>query len=172
MHRRLTLFTVLFLAAPAALADPSDTQIAQALLTEIRQLRQDLQATAATVQRVQIVMYRLQAQAVQVEHATQRLDNARAQCTQAQRMQKTLAAQIENAEKQEREAENPVERKNAERVLSILRSSAQESVDQEQHCQGEQADADSQFRAEQARRSDLQDQLERLDTLLAAYGKK
>lgn len=172
MHSRLLLFMAVLLATPATLADPTDTQIAQALLNEIHQLRQDLQATAATVQRVQIIMYRLQAQAALVERATQRVDNARGQCTQAQQMQKSFAEQMETAEEQKREAATPVQQKNAEKFLSRLRSSAQDSADQEQQCHMEQAEADSQFRAEQARMNDLQDQLDRLDALLAAYGKK
>jgi hypothetical protein len=70
------------------------------MLTEIRQLRHDLQTTAATIQRVQIVMYRLQAEAALMDRATQRLDQARAGCSQGQMQRKRLAAQIEQAETQ------------------------------------------------------------------------
>ena len=54
---------VLFFAAAlttAAQTPSSDSPVLQALLTEIRQLRQDLQTTAAAIQRVQIVMFRVQ----------------------------------------------------------------------------------------------------------------
>ena len=50
---------VMATAACAQTASP-DTQALQALVTEIRQLRQDMQATTIVTQRVQIVLYRLQ----------------------------------------------------------------------------------------------------------------
>ena len=55
---RCTLMLVLTLVArpgPAAVqAVSSDSQIAQPMLTEIRELRQDLRNMAATIQRVQM----------------------------------------------------------------------------------------------------------------------
>ena len=47
-------------AQTAAQTASPDTQALQALVTEIRQLRLDLQATTIATQRVQIVLYRLQ----------------------------------------------------------------------------------------------------------------
>ena len=55
-----------------------DSQLTQALLAVIRQLRQDPQNTAAIIQRVQIVMYRVQTGEPRLNRATERLDNARA----------------------------------------------------------------------------------------------
>jgi hypothetical protein len=43
---------------------------------------------------------------------------------------------------------------------------------QAQQCQGEQADAEAQFRLEQAKMSELENQLEQLDRVLAGEGKK
>jgi hypothetical protein len=41
---------------------PSESQTLQALLLEVRQLRQDLQTTTVAAQRAQILLYRLQGQ--------------------------------------------------------------------------------------------------------------
>ena len=80
MHRALLLLSTPLLLTAAAFAQTAspDTQLTQALIAEIHQLRQDLQTTAVTIQRVQIVMYRLQTEASLLYRATERLDNARA----------------------------------------------------------------------------------------------
>ena len=56
---------------------PGDSQTLQALLSEVRQLRQDLQTTTIAGQRAQILIYRLQGQEAAVARASQRLDEAR-----------------------------------------------------------------------------------------------
>jgi hypothetical protein len=43
---------------------------------------------------------------------------------------------------------------------------------QDQQCRVEQADAEAQFRTEQAKMDDLQNQLDNLDKVLAAQGRK
>jgi chromosome segregation ATPase len=170
MHRTLTFGLALFLKAAFAQTPLPDSQATQSVLTEIRQLRHDLQTMAATIQRVQIVMYRLQAEAALSDRATQRLDQARAGCSQGQMRRKGLAAQIEQAETRKRNAQNPSDQKAAEEMLSNLKASAEMWASQEQECQVEQSEAESQFRAEQAKMTDLQAQLEKLDRLLAGSG--
>jgi chromosome segregation ATPase len=145
-------------------------QVADSLLAEIRALRLDLWDTAAAIQRVQIVMYRLQAQWAAVEKATGRLDMARGQCRAAEDGQKRTAAQIEQMKKMK--GQSGVEQKNIEEALVNLQAAMEMSATQAQECQGEQADAESQFRVEQAKMSELESQLERLDQVLAAAGRK
>jgi hypothetical protein len=48
---------------------PSESQTLQALLLEVRQLRQDLQTTTVAAQRAQILLYRLQGQEAAVARA-------------------------------------------------------------------------------------------------------
>jgi chromosome segregation ATPase len=142
-------------------------QVTDSLLAEIRALRLDLRDTAAAIQRVQIVMYRLQAQWSAVEKATGRLDMARGQCKAAQDQQKFTAVRIEEMKKQ-----SGGELKNAEQMISQLQSAMEMAAVQAQECQGEQADAEAQFRLEQAKMSELENQLERLDQVLAGVGRK
>ena len=167
MHRTLTYGLAMFLNGPFAQTLLPDSQATQSVLTEIRQLRHDLQITAATIQRVQIVMYRLPAEAALMDRATQRLDQARAGCSQGQMQRKRLAAQIEQAETRTRNVQNPSDQKAAEEILSNLKASDEIWLSQEQECQIEQTEAETQFRAEQAKMNDLQAQLDKLDRLLA-----
>src|SRR5947209_12840785 len=124
MHR--ASFFALTALATAALASarpafaqtaPPDSQLTQALLTEIRQLRQDLQTTAITIQRVQIVMYRLQAAATLMTRATQRVDDARSKCTEMQSHRKAVAFETERAAERLQNTQEPLLRKNLEEQL-------------------------------------------------------
>jgi hypothetical protein len=124
MRRILICFAALLLRTTGVVADttPLDSQMTQAVLTEIRQLRQDLQATAAVIQRVQIVVYRIQAEESKLDRATQRLETAREVCKSHEMQRKYLATQIERAEASKRSAQNASDRQAAEEILARLRS--------------------------------------------------
>lgn len=173
MHGSLTGLLALLLISGGAVAQPSpaDTQVTQSLLVEVRQLRNDLHSAAATIQRVQIVMYRLQSEASVLDRATQRLDQARATCSQAEMQRKMFKSRIEEAEAAQG-SQNPAEQKAAEQMLANLKSGLEMSADEEQQCQAERADAENQLRSEQAKMNDLEDQLDKLDKLLAGYASK
>ena len=173
MRLKLICFAVLLLrTSGAAQSASADSQMTQAMLAEVHQLRQDLQSAAATIQRVQIAMYRLQAQAALLDRATQRLEQARAGCTGTQWQRKTVITEIEQAEARKRNSHSSSDQSAAEVQLSQLKSSLEQLASQEQQCQIEQADAETQFQAEQAKMNDLQDQLDKLDKGLAGYGRK
>jgi chromosome segregation ATPase len=145
----------------------TDAQLTQALLTEIRQLRQDLQTTAATIQRIQIVMFRLQTQSAIMSRATQRLDEARNRCTNAQNQIKMMAGEIQRQQDRLRTTQNPAEQKQAEDTLSRFKSQVEMFTNDEQQCHAREADADTQYRSERAKMSELEDQLDKLDKVLA-----
>jgi hypothetical protein len=167
---RFTVYLVLALAEATAFAETGSEE--SKMLSEVCQLRQDLQAAAATIQRVQIAMYRLQIEASQLDRATQRLEQARAACTGGQSQKKMTDWQIEQAEGRRRNAQSVSDRNAAEELLTQLRASAEQLASQEQQCQIEEAEAQTQFQAEQAKMNGLQDQLEKLDKVLAGVGTK
>ena len=152
-------FTV---AISFAQTQSQDTQLTQALLTELRQLRQDLQTTAATIQRVQLVMFRMQTAAQSLSRATQRLDDARNRCSYVQPQRKMLTGQLEQAETRQRAAPVPDPRVADPRQDEIarLKSNLEMMAVQEQQCQTNLIDVETQLRTEQAKMSELQDQFE------------
>jgi chromosome segregation ATPase len=158
---------VLMAVAAAAQAPSPESQATQALLAEVRQLRQDLYATATTIQRVQIVMYRLQAEGAELNRAAQRLDEARVRCSQTQMQRKWLAAQIQMTEGRRRDSQNAADQKAAEAMLVQLKSNDDALTDAEQQCRPGEIDAETQLRAEQAKMNELQDKLDKLDRALA-----
>lgn len=58
----LALVVLVFSPAAGAQTAPNDSQTLQSILKEIQKLREDLQATAVTVRRTEILLYRVQMQ--------------------------------------------------------------------------------------------------------------
>jgi hypothetical protein len=172
--RVLTIILIaLFLAVTAfAQTAPNDSQMTQTLINEIRQLRLDLQATAAVVQRAQILMYRLQVESGLLSRATQRLDDTRRTCSNLQSNIKSYNMQIEQYETRARASQVPTEARNFEDNANRMKAMLAQLTNEEQQCQPRQIDAQSQQQIEQSRVDDLQSQLERLDKLLAGVGMK
>jgi chromosome segregation ATPase len=148
---------------------PSEAPATQAMLAEIRQLRSDLQTAAITIQRVNIVIFRLQAQSSVLDRLTQKVDQVREQCEQAQTNQKMFAAQLEASEADRGGIKDPASPRIFEQSVADLKSALAGLAAEVPRCQAEQAEAESQLRSEQNKMSDLQDQLEKLDKALAAY---
>jgi len=137
------------LLTDAPFGGDEDSQVAQTVLDEIRAFRLELRNTAATIQRLQIVMYRLQAQGAILDRATNRLEMVRGTCTQARDQQKLTAAELEQMKKQS--WPNGVDQKAVEQSISQMQSTMEMWASRAQLCQGEQADAEAQFRVEHQR---------------------
>src|SRR5438034_9458233 len=86
---------------------PGDSQTLQALLSEVRQLRQDLQTTTIAGQRAQILIYRLQGQEAAVARASQRHDDARDKLARIQDERKHVASDVKQTEDFINNTENP-----------------------------------------------------------------
>src|SRR5207253_319672 len=146
---------------------PGDSQTLQALLSEVRQLRQDLQTTTIAGQRAQILIYRLQGQEAAVARASQRLEEAREKLARIQDERKHVAADVKLQEDFTSNMENPpTQRKELEGVVARSKTRLESLESQEQQLQTREIDAEQQLRAEEVRLSDLRDQLERLDKAL------
>jgi chromosome segregation ATPase len=169
----ILILAALLIASPALAQTASpDTQLTQTMLTEIRQLRQDLQTAAATIQRVQIVMYRLQFQTAVVNNAEQRADAAHGMCAQVQQQQKMWSAQIEQAEARLRNAQNPAEKQAFDGQLLMFKRNLDGLTTEAQMCPAKEAEAETQLRTEQAKMNDLDAQLDKLDKVLSSLGAK
>ena len=166
----LILSGLVFVLAASAQSPPPDSQ--QTMLAEIRQLRQDLQAAAATIQRVQIVMFRIQAQSALLNSATDRAEQTHAQCANAQQQQANRQNEVQQAEARLRNAQNPAQKEAAEEQLENWKQSLSEYRTETQLCPVREAEAQTQLRNEQAKMNDLEAQLEKLDKLLSGLGAK
>jgi uncharacterized protein (DUF342 family) len=166
------VFVLVIAGAAAAQTPTPDTLALQALVTEIRQLRQDLQATTIVTQRVQIVLYRLQTQTALATRASSRLEDARASFVNAQSETKRVTGFIPLMEEDTKSTQDAAQRKAKEETLAQTKVNLERLAAREQSFQSLAIDAESQYRAEQGKLADLQDQLDRLDKLLDGLSRK
>src|SRR6266478_1997005 len=132
----VALSHLLFSAACFGQTTPGDSQTLQALLSEVRQLRQDLQTTTIAGQRAQILIYRLQGQEAAVARASQRLDEAREKLARIQDERKHVATDIKQHENFMGNTENPpTQRKEVEGVLPRLKTRLESLENEEQQRQ-------------------------------------
>lgn len=169
----LVLGQLLGAAACFGQSAPNDSQTLQNLLSEIRQLRQELQQTAISSQRVQILLYRLHGQEAAVARASQRLDEAREMLSGAQAERKHLAAEIKQHEEFINNRDNSqTQRKELEDRLPAEKTRLESFENMEQQQQLRESEAEQELRAEGAKLNDLRDQLDRLDKALESAGRR
>ena len=165
------VFSLLLFSSPAfGQTTPTDSQTLQALLTEIRQLRQDLQTAAMGARRAQILIHRLYVQEAIVARTSQSLDEAKSELAQFEARKKWETIQIKNYEDRRDRAQNSAERKQFDDAISSLKSQMETRATEEQEAQAKQAELEGQLRIEQAKLDQLQDELDRLDKSVMSAG--
>jgi chromosome segregation ATPase len=173
MSDMIRRWLLILLAAPA-FAQTTDGVLTQTLINEIRALRQQLEATNITSQRVQIALFRLQSQTTIVNTAQQRMDAARAHLVEAQNERQRMAGIAHSIEEQAGSITDPNEKKAVQQRVVEFKVQLESVAAREASLQSAAVDAESQLRSEQARLSDLQSLLDRLDKALGdlASGKR
>jgi len=133
MHRFSLLLGAL-LAAPAAFGQASltDSQTLQALLSEVRQLRQELQTNSANELRTQILFFRLQSQQTAVARASQRAEDARTKLAETQTTRKKAEAEAKDIQDRLEHIENMADRKEFEGMNRYYKDRLEELAAEEQ----------------------------------------
>src|SRR4051794_18692481 len=131
----MRIFVFLIGSLAFAQATPGDTPALKALLEEVHQLRVDLQSTAVTMQRVQIVLYRLQSQTAMITRAASKLEGARGQLTYNQSEKRNVMVRLQQMEDGLRNTQNPVERKNLEDASPQMKARMESLAAEEQRLQ-------------------------------------
>ena len=170
--RSTLLFGALVLASTfvSAQSASNDFQPWQSLVNEVRQLRQDLVATTVATQRVQIVLYRLQGQQTAVQRATERFDLAHLRLTDTESALKTRTAELQQNEDLLTQSQSESDRKQVQdQVLPHLKADLERLRHLQQQQQVSESQSQEQLRAEQAKLSDLENFLDKLDKSLAEF---
>lgn len=165
--RRTYFFVVVVLGmatATFAQTTSSDSQTLQALLTEVRQLRQGLQISLTRMQSAQILLSRLQIEEVAVSRASQHLDDARSKLAEIQFVVRSETAEIKHYEDAPNDGDNAAQNDDA---LRRAKSDLEASTSLAQQRQSIETDAELQLRTEQDRLSKLESVL---DELVARIG--
>jgi len=166
MFRLSFLPLVLLLVSTPALGQTisKDSQTLQALLTEVRQLRQDLEATTLVTHKLQILLYRLQTQDTTVARLSRSVDDAHAEVNQLKNERDKLAADIKQEEDFVSSNLNASgDRKAVEDELPGLKEKLASLDDQLQQAQKEESTAQEQLRSQQAKLERLEADFDRLE---------
>jgi DNA repair exonuclease SbcCD ATPase subunit len=157
----LILFVFGIPAAGLAQATTSDSQTLQALLTEVRELRQDLRLSLARIQSAQILLSRLQTQQAAVTRASEHLNDARSKLTEAQNHHNDVRNNLKRLEEALSAEENLVRQKELRDMINHSKSELEDSTEVQQR-QAAEIESEQQMRAEQDKLAVLETQLDEL----------
>jgi chromosome segregation ATPase len=161
-------FVVLILAIVSTPAigqtNSKDSQTLQTLLTEVRQLRQDFEATVIVAHKMQVLIYRLQTQNTSVTRLLRSADDAHAEVNQLTNERDKLAADIKQHEDFVGSNLNASgDRKAVEDALPGLKEKLASLDDQLQQAQKEESTAQEQLQSERAKLVGLEAEFDRLE---------
>lgn len=170
--RTIAFAVTLFAASNGLCQTPAkEPDTLQALLMEVHQLRQDIEAMTLASQRVQIALHALQMQDSAVARAAQRLDATRNKCSVAEVDRLHMASDVQRLEGAFGSGTmGQAEAKDLQSLLTQRKSEIEAKTAEVQTCQAAEAEASNQLRIEQAKLGDLQDRIERLDKTLEKLG--
>jgi chromosome segregation ATPase len=154
-------------------SNPTDSQTLQSILTEIRQLRHDLQTATVASQKAQILVHRLDMEQSVVRLMQERVDNAQNALEHIRLDRQTRANRIKQFEDQESSSDSgSPQQKQIDDVLTQMKGMYETLASQEQEAQAKLTDAQEQLRLEQGKMSSLEDQLDQLEQSLENLGHK
>jgi chromosome segregation ATPase len=162
MRRGFLLLALGFGICGAAFAQgaPTDPQTLQAILTEVRALRQELRISLTRVQSTQILLSRLQMEQGAVARASEHLDEARSKLAEIQVRQREMAGEVRRLEDARSAEENLQQQKALQDRINHVKSDLEVTGDTEQQRQATEIQAEQQLRAEQDKLSALETQLD------------
>jgi chromosome segregation ATPase len=173
MRRKLFMAVGLLLIAGNASgqtksdATDSQTQLLQAILSEIRQVRQDLRASTVAFQRAQILVHRVELQDGIVRRLQDKVDEMRTKLTQLQGEENQLTTELKGMQDALEQADNPDTQKEVlKQTIRGLKTESEKKANEEQGTQARLSESDEQLRIEQAKLGRLQDELDALDKTL------
>jgi DNA repair exonuclease SbcCD ATPase subunit len=143
-------------------AATNDTQTLQALLSEVRELRQEMRFSLARIQTAQILLARLQTQQSVVTHASDRLDDARSKLDAAQNRRQQEASEFKRLEDSLSSEENPTQQKMIQDEIVHFKSELETSTAAEQQAQTMQNECEQQLRNEQDKLDAINAQLDEI----------
>src|SRR5262249_54217238 len=122
--------------------------------------------TAATIQRAQLLLYRMRLQMDAVSRATQRLEEAHSEAAQFKFQRAQGERQLKYWEDQRDRAPDTAARSQADGQLNQIKQWMEQMTSSESEAQAKEAEQAGQLRLEEAKLDDLQRQFDALDRKL------
>jgi len=144
-------------------AASSDTQTLQALLSEVRELRQDLRVSLNRTHGIQILLARLQLQEGAVTRASDHLNDARQKLFETHVRQRELSSELKRTEEALNTADNPADNpQDLQDRIKHIKSDFEIAGNIAQQQQTTETQAEQQLRDEQDKLSVIEGQLDEL----------
>ena len=169
MRRAFLYMTALLALSECAFgqAASSDTQTLQALLSEVRALRQELHASLNRTQSMQILLARFQVQEGVVTKASDRLNESRQKVLDIHMHQKGQAVEAKRLEDELNSAETPQQQADLQERIKRVKSELDLAGDIAQQQQTTEIQAEQQLRDERDRLGAIEGQLDELIRVMA-----
>jgi hypothetical protein len=148
---------------------PREPDTLQALLAEVRQLRQSIDAMMFASQRIQIALYGAQLQDAAVARAMQAVERVRNTCGAEEREVQHTVAEIQRMDSGVASTQG-VDAKQLQARVTELQKMLEMQRAASQSCQASQAEAEGQLRNEQTKLLEIQDKIAKLDRVLEQHG--
>lgn len=166
MYRLSFLLLILAVVSTPATGQTTskDSQTLQALLSEVRQLRQDFETTVVVAHKMQVLIYRLQMQNTTVVRLSRSVDDAHAEVNQLKNQRDKLATDIKQQEDFVSSNLNASgDRKAVEDALPGLKEKLASLEDQLQQAQKEESTAQGQLQSDRAKLDSLEAEFDRIE---------
>ena len=147
---------------------PADSRALQSILEEVQKLRQDIRMTAATVQRGQLLLYRMRLQLDAVSRATERLEQARRELNQLRAQRTQAGNQVKYMQDRRDRTEDSAEKAQLEESIAQIRLWLEQPAAGEPEAQARESECSYQLRLEQEKLEELQRQFDQMDQKLQA----
>lgn len=165
MRRAFFCMTALLAISACAFgqAASSDTQTLQALLSEVRALRQDLRVSLNRTQGIQILLARLQLQEGAVTRASDHLNDARQKLFETHVRQRELSSGLKRTEEALNTADNPADNpQDLQDRIKHIKSDLEIAGNIAQQQQTTETQAEQELRDERDKLSVIEGQLDEL----------
>lgn len=137
----------------------------QALLVEVRQLRQHIEAMTIASQRVQILLYNLQVQDADVNRSNERLNQVRARCSELENRRRNDAGDIQKMETEV--SSGTLERNQTKELQASALAGRKKILEFEtadlQTCKVTESEAATQLRNDRVKLAGAQERIDRLE---------
>lgn len=161
------LILTLLLTPPMAFGQStsSDSQTLQALLREVRELRQEMRTITVASERAQILLSRQQMQQTAVQNAQKEEDAAKERTEQADEHSRRLTMQIKYYTDQDNEdaTPNPDQRQRIEQQIASMKTMLEQANTDGAKAQSAEMQASEKLQIEQSKLAALQTELDQLD---------
>lgn len=157
-----------FYAAAQAQPQPQDSQVIQALLSEVHQLRIALERSSVIGPRIQLAVERVKLQQDAVRHIADQLEGVKHELEGVQSDEARISEMIRNAETTMSQTTDPVERKQLGEMLKEGKPHLEQQQRTEQSLRSREAELSGRLQTEQASLDGLNDRLNQIERALSA----